>query len=305
MLRYTLRQLEYAISVLDHGSVAQAAAMLGIAQPSLSAALLKLEDQIGLQLFIRHHAQGLSPTPSGQRFLTAARSLVGHAEEIQRQAADSSGTIAGDIAVGCFNTLAPAFAPALMAQFRKAYPQATIRLFEESQTGLIEGLRSGRFDIALLYQFDMPDDLRLTHLMNAPPYALLPAGHALARGRRVSLADLAQEPLILLDILPSRLYFTRILEAHGIKPKIAFQSPSIEVVRGLVGQGLGYSLLVTRPAGDRSYDGKPLAVRPLAEKAEEGVVVLATLKQMRPTRLISTFEAFCVTFFSASKPHKA
>lgn len=305
MPRYTLRQLEYALAVAEHGSVAQAAARLGIAQPSLSAALMKLEDQIGLQLFIRHHAQGVSATPQGRRFLAAAKSLVNHADDIQRQAADESASVAGDIAVGCFNTLAPAFAPKLIAQFRKTYPQATIRIAEESQTGLIEGLRSGRFDIALIYQFDMPDDLRLTHLVSAPPYALLPARHKLARRRQVSLDDLREEPLVLLDILPSRLYFTRILAAHGITPKIAFQSPSIEVVRGLVGQGLGYSLLVTRPFGDRSYDGEALAVRPLAEKAEEGVVVLATLKQMRPTRLISAFEAFCVALFQAHKPRKA
>ena len=61
MLRFTLRQIEYAIALLDHGSVAAASASIGVAQPTLSAALAKREEPVGLQLFIRHHAQGVSP----------------------------------------------------------------------------------------------------------------------------------------------------------------------------------------------------------------------------------------------------
>ena len=72
MLRYTLRQLEYALAVNAHGSVARAAASFGVAQPSVSASLAKLEEQIGLQLFIRHHAQGVTATPQGARFLEIA-----------------------------------------------------------------------------------------------------------------------------------------------------------------------------------------------------------------------------------------
>ena len=85
MLRYTLRQIEYAIAIRDHGSVAAASAALGVAQPTLSASLAKLEDQIGLQLFIRHHAQGVSPSPAGLRFLAEARNLLTHAQDLQRE----------------------------------------------------------------------------------------------------------------------------------------------------------------------------------------------------------------------------
>ena len=65
MLRFTLRQIEYAVAIQDRGSVAGASAALGVAQPTLSASLAKLEDQIGIQLFVRHHAQGVSPSPAG------------------------------------------------------------------------------------------------------------------------------------------------------------------------------------------------------------------------------------------------
>ena len=75
-------------------------------------------------------------------------------------------------------------------------------------------------------------------------------------------------------------------------------SPSLELVRGMVGQGLGYSLLVTRPYGDRTYDGESLAIRPIAEATEPGVISLAGLKAARPTRLVSTFAQYCEKFFS-------
>ena len=66
----------------------------------------------------------------------------------------------------------------------------------------------------------------------------------------------------------------------------------------MVGNGVGYSLLVTRPAGDRSYDGRPLACRPLTDRVEPGRVVLARLAQSRPTRLVEAFAAHCRTYFA-------
>jgi DNA-binding transcriptional LysR family regulator len=163
-------------------------------------------------------------------------------------------------------------------------------------------LRSGRFDLALLYKLDMPDDVKVTELASVRPYVLLNENHRLARKRQVSLHDLADEPLVLLDVLPSRTYFTRLLESNGITPKVSFVSPSLELVRGLVGPGLGYSLLITRPFGDHTYDGEKLAIRSIAEDVEDGVIAVAALKSLRPTRLISTFEEFCVSFFRQIHP---
>jgi len=298
MLLYTLRQLEYAVAIADCGSVAGAAARLRVAQPSVSAALIKLEDQLGLQIFIRHHAQGVTPTTAGERFLAAARSLLAQAQDFQREAETAGNEVAGQLTLGCFVTIAPVFVPKIFAGFRKLYPKAELKLQEGIQDDLIAGLRAGRFDLALLYRLDMPEDLAVTDLATMAPYALLPASHPLARKRKVSLRDLAAEPLILLDIAPSRTYFLRLFEAQGIAPRVSFASPSLELVRGMVGQGLGFSLLITRPFGDRTYDGESLAIRPIAEAAELGVISLARLKAARPTKLVSTFAAYCEKFFS-------
>ena len=114
----------------------------------------------------------------------------------------------------------------------------------------------------------------------------------------MALAQLAGEPLILLDIPPSRDYFTGLLKAAGITPRLAFASPSLELVRGLVGRGLGYSLLVTRPAGDRTYDGLALAARPIADRVAGSDVALACLAGVRPSRAATAFGGDCQAWFA-------
>ena len=303
MLRFTLRQLEHALAIAELGSIAKAAQQLGVAQPSLSASLKKLEAQLGLQIFIRHHAQGVTPSPQGLRFLNEARSLVAHGNDFQRDSTVAGMLVEGELTIGSFSTFAPVYAPKLIAGFQARHPKTRIRLEEGAQEHLVTGLHSGRFDLALLYRLDMPDDLKVIELARLKPHVLLNANHALAKKKQVSLHDLADDTLILLNILPSRTYFTRVLENEGITPKISFASPSLELVRGLVGQGLGYSLLITRPHGDQTYDGERLAIRPLVEEVEDGVIAIAALKSLRPTRLISTFEEFCVSFFKKIHPN--
>lgn len=301
MLRFTLRQIEYAVAIWDYGSVARAAAHLGVAQPTLSTALAKLEEQAGLQLFIRHHAQGVSPSPSGFRFLTEARNLLTHAQDLQRDMLVAGTEVEGQMSLASFATIAPSFVPPLIRSFMSLHPKVRVRMAEGTQGDLLAGVRGGQYDLALLYDVDMPEDFSVTQLASFAPHVLLPASHRLARLKSVPLVALKDEPLVLLDIAPSRTYFTRILENAGVVPKIAFASPSLEVVRGLVGQGLGYSILVTRPFGDRSYAGEELAVRPIADKVERGIIALAALKQMRKTRLVAAFEAHCVEYFSTAQ----
>jgi len=298
MLTYTLRQLEYFTAAADCGSVAGAAATLNVSQPSVSNAILKLEDHFGVQLFVRHHAQGVSLTPVGHRILADARNLLRHANDLQHNAKAAGDVIQGGLELGCFITLAPSFMPALVTGFTERYPGVSINLQEGIQNDLVAGLGSGRFELAFLYDLDLPDTVARVPLCAFEPYVLLPEAHALTEKSALSLEDLADEPLILLDIPPSRDYFTGLFHKAGIEPRVAFASPSLEMVRGLVGRGLGCSLLVTRPYSDHTYDGRRIEARPLNHDAATSTVCLAHLAQSRPTRLMETFTEFCRTWFA-------
>jgi DNA-binding transcriptional LysR family regulator len=297
MLKFTLRQLEYAVHIADRGSVASAAEVLHVAQPSVSAALKKLEDIVGLQIFIRHHAQGLTPTAQGKIFLADARRLLSQSEELARQSVSETGPLKGRLLVGSFVTLAPTYAPILISKFNVLYPDVEIVLEEGVQSDLLSGLRNGQHDVALMYDVDLPSDIKAKEVASLKPYILLPASHKLAQSKKIALSRLARDKLILLDIQPSRTYFLRLLEAQGVKPVIGFSSASLELVRGMVARGLGYSLLVTRPAGDQSYDGEKLSVCEISGPAERGVISIAHLKNVRQTRVAQVFEKFCVDYF--------
>lgn len=298
MLRYTLRQLSYLVACIDSGSLVAAAARLNVSQPSISTAIGKLEADLGVQLLVRHHAQGVTPTASARRLIHSARSLLAQAEDLDRQARMAGNAVAGEISLGSFVTLAPAYLPGLLAELGAAYPDLDLNLAEGTQDQLIDGLRSARFECALLYDLDLPEDLRRAPLAEAAPYVLLPRDHPLAAQEDVALTELAGEPLVLLDVPPSRRYFTGLLETAGVEPRVAFSSPSLEMVRGLVGRGLGVSLLVTRPMGDVTYDGQTVAVRPIRGSVEPSRIAVATLAAVRPTRAMQAFEILATAHFS-------
>jgi DNA-binding transcriptional LysR family regulator len=293
---YTLRQIRYFVATVECGSVAEASRKLYIAQPSISTAVKGLEESFGVQLFIRHHAQGVTLTPSGARFYRKAIELLRMAHEFEQNALADNDVVAGKIDVACFETVAPLYLPRLIAGFSKLYPGVQIRLHDGEQQELVQGLTGGRFDLAIFYDHDLDSTIETEPLM-APqrPYALLPADHRFAGQSQVSLKTLVLEPMILLDVLPSRTYFVSIFEELGLSPNIAFSSPSIEMVRGMVGQGFGFSVLVTKPLGNTTYDGKELVCVDISDEITGSGLVAGWLKRAQLTKPARLFIDYCKT----------
>ncbi|MBH3431190.1 LysR family transcriptional regulator [Pseudomonas alkylphenolica] len=300
MASYTLRQLKYFVTTVECGSVAEASRKLYIAQPSISTAIKGLEDSFGVQLFIRHHAQGVSLTPGGARFYRKAQELLRMAREFEQNALADNDVVCGQIDIGCFETVAPLYLPRLIKGFRERFPGVEIRLQDGEQQELVQGLTGGRFDLAIFYDHDLDSTIETEALM-APqrPYALLPAGHRFAEQAQVSLRDLALEPMILLDVQPSRTYFVSIFEELGLSPNIVFSSPSIEMVRGMVGQGFGFAVLVTRPQTTSTYDGQELVCVALAEDVTGSGLVAGWLKRAQLTKPAQLFVDYCKEQFTA------
>jgi DNA-binding transcriptional LysR family regulator len=308
MTAYTLRQLRYFVTTVECGSVAEASRQLDIAQPSISAAIKGLEECFDLQLFIRHQAHGMSLTPTGARFFRQAQDLLRQAYEFEQNALADNDVISGKVDVGCYETSAPLHLPRILATFSQQYPGVTVRVHDGQQHELLSGLGAGRFDLAILFRHGLGADIEVESL-GPPmrPHVLLPEGHPLTHGLAVSLHDLVKEPMIQLDVQPSRDYFHQVFAEHGLEPQVAYRSPSIEMVRGMVGQGFGFSLLVTRPFGDRTYDGKKVVTRPLAEAVSRSELVMAWHQRNHLTRPARLFLDHCKAVLGArpgdAQPH--
>jgi DNA-binding transcriptional LysR family regulator len=291
-LRYTLRQLEYFVAAGESGSITLASERAHISQASISAAITHLEREFGAQLFVRQHAQGLSLTPAGRAMLREAKQLLKQAAGLYGATSDE-GRVRGTLAVGCLVTLAPMIMPELCYSFMRACPGTEIRQRDDHQEGLLERLRHAEIDVALTYDLQLHSDVAFSALASLPPHALCGAADPMHRQPRVALEELAERPMILLDLPISREYFLGLFHAHGVKPQIFWRSPHQEVVRTMVANGYGYALFNARPRADVALDGRRLYRVALAGEHAPAVLGMATLRQLRPSRLVEAFMRHC------------
>jgi DNA-binding transcriptional LysR family regulator len=305
LIRYTLKQLAYFVAAAERTNVTEAARALNVSQPSISTAIGHLERALGAQLFLRHHARGLSLTPDGRHFLAEARELLAQAEELGSALRSGGARLKGELNLGYFVTFAPYYLPGLLRRFRALHPDVILQLHEGDIEALQRGLATGGIELALVYDLALGSDLVCEHLAAHRPYALLPAAHPLAKRARVSLRTLAKEPFVLLDLPYSREYFRAVFLAYGLEPQVHYTTPSLEMVRGLVANGHGVALLNIQPEGDRAYDGMPLACRPLAEDCPALRVALARPAQARPSRAAQALLACARDHFSETRGVRA
>lgn len=297
-MKISLKQLSYFVAAAETGSIAEAARLANVAQPSVSWATLKMEELLGLELFVRQHAKGVSLTASGHRLLPQARAILRMVEELEASARSQAHELTGSLHVGCYSTLGAAYLPAIIAEFARRHPQVHIVVHERTQDEILARLANGTVEVALAFNVDLPDDIIKLRIRSVAPYALLPDGHPLLAQGSVSLKELNDEPFILLDSTPARQYFLSLFDAVGIKPRIEHTSPSFEVVRGLVAQGLGYSVLITRPLSDVSYDGLSVHPRPLSDKVPILETCTIRAPTSRTTRRSQAFQDICVQLLS-------
>jgi len=292
-VRFSFRQLEYFVAAGETGSVTRAAQGSHSSQPTVSAAIAKLEASLGVQLFVRHHAQGLSLTPEGRRFLGEAKTLLRHASDVERFATALSDEVGGTLDLGCLVTLAPLVAPRLVRGFRSANPRVQVELVESHQDGLLERLRMGLSSVALTYDLQLPAEVDFEPMAQLPPHALLAADHRLALRKSIALSELAREPHILLDLPLSREYFMQLFGDAGLEPNVAMRSEHPETIRTLVANGFGYAIVNALPRAGTALDGSPVVAVPLRGDPRPMRLGVAAMRGIRETRTVSAFKQHC------------
>lgn len=245
----TLTELKYIVAVARERHFGRAAEACFVAQPTLSVAIKKLEDELGLQLFERR-SQEVVVTPLGQRVIEQAQRVLNEAGRIKEIAQQGKDPLAGPLQLGVIYTVGPYLLPALVRQLLHDTPQMPLMIQESFTVRLIDMLKSGDIDVAILAE-PLPE----TGLMVQPVYdeafvVAVPRTHAWARHKQIAADDLKKETLLLLGA--GHCFRDQVLEvcpelsrplptAEGMQK--TFEGSSLETIRHMVASGLGLTVL--------------------------------------------------------------
>ncbi len=252
--------------------------------------------QVGSHLIFVGHVED-TRIRTGHAPLIYSNRGYGTPQRLDRAAIPSHDETAGSLNIGCFFTFAPNYLPQLVSRLDHEVPGVDVALVVGHQAQVLESLRSGACEMALTYDLQLGQEINMETLGLTRPYALLPAEHELASSSAVSLHDLAELPMILLQRPPSEQYFAGLFRELDLEPNIRFRTPSFEMLRGFVGRGLGYSILITRPATSITYDGSSVVAVRLAEEVPPGRIVLATVSERELSPVAARFAGICRDFF--------
>jgi len=186
-MRFTLRQIEYFIATAETGSITLAAERVNVSQPSISTAITQLERELGTQLFLRRHAQGVSLTSQGRTMLVEAKKLIEQAQFLYTVASEATDQIRGQIHLGCMATLAPMIMPELSHGFTRAFPGTSILQTVGDHEQLLKSLATAETDIAITYDLLIPDSVDFLPLASLPVHAVVGEMHPLAGEPAVTL----------------------------------------------------------------------------------------------------------------------
>ncbi|MFD7293442.1 LysR family transcriptional regulator [Streptomyces sp. NPDC059897] len=250
-----LRQLEYFVAVAEERNFTRAAERVHISQSGVSAQIRQLERELGAELFDRS-SRTVTLTVAGKAALEHARATLAAAGTIGQAVAEVSELIRGRLTVGMVIgcTITPLFDA--LAAFHGAHPGVELALLEDGSDRLVEGVRAGDIDLALIgAAHSTPDGLDSLTIIDERLVVAVPAGHPLAEQRSVELRDLTAHPLVCMPPGTGlRTVFDDACAAQGLHPAIALEASAADSIAALADRGLGVGVLSESMAagyGDR------------------------------------------------------
>lgn len=238
-----LRDLKYLVALAELRHFGKAAQACFVSQPTLSMQIRKLEEELGVALFERAPRKVML-TPAGQDMVQRARRILAEVEQMKEAARRSKDPEAGSLRLGVFPTLGPYLLPHVVPQLRERFPQLELLLVEEKSDVLLQRLREGRLDAALLALPLHDEQLHAQFLFEEPFVLAAPVQHPLAQGEALSMDELSDETLLLLeDGHCLRDQALDVCRLSGAQEKAGFRATSLETLRQMVAAGVGVTLL--------------------------------------------------------------
>lgn len=260
-----LRHLRYFVAVAEELHFRKAAEKLHIVQPALSKQISSLETELGIKLFDRDRRQ-VTLTEGGAAFLEDALTVLSSADGAKERARAASSGQVGHLSIGFIQPALADLVPRALRAFRAEYPEVRIHLAELTTKHAVEQVSSRSVHCAFMrLPVELTEDLTSFPVSEQEVYLALPDGHPLAAKEKVSIADLAEEDLILIDrqVEPAlHDYYVAMCNEVGFSPKIAHGVNSTWVALGLVASGLGIGFA---PQSAMLAPQRGITFRPIAE----------------------------------------
>jgi DNA-binding transcriptional LysR family regulator len=272
-------RLKVLIEVVRSGSFSGAAEALSYTQSAVSQAIARLEAETGATLIVRDRG-GVRPTAAGASLVEHAEGILARIEAAETDLAAVLGIRAGRLRMASFPSAGATLMPLAIAGFRRRHPDVALALAEGEPEEIAPRMRAGEFDLALLFEFPGERErhgarFRTQLLLEDPMLIALPAEHALAGKRALSLADLREQDWVQTSATsPCARFVVRACLAAGFEPKVSFESDDYETVQGLVAAGVGVALI---PQLALTHVHPGIVVRELAPRSPARRVVAATI----------------------------
>lgn len=292
----TLTELKYIVAVARARHFGHAAEACFVAQPTLSVAIKKLEDELGVTLFERGGSE-VSVTPIGAQIVAQAERVLEQTAAIKELAKQNKDPLAGPLRLGVIYTIGPYLLPRLVKTMIDNVPQMPLVLQENFTVKLIEMLRQGELDAAIM-ALPLPEHgLAVQPLYDEPFVVAVPKGHPWAKRKAIPAEDLKSETMLLLgsghcfrdqvlEVCPEMARFS----SGGNGMQRTFEGSSLETIRHMVASGIGLTVLPRASVGDMKDPNSMLAFVPFAAPAPSRRVVIAWRKSFTRRAAI---EAIC------------
>lgn len=277
----TLTELRYIVAVARERHFGKAARACHVSQPTLSVAIKKLEEELGVPIFERGSNE-VSLSPVGERVIQQAQQALEAADNVKQVALQGKNQLAGPLRIGAIYTIGPYLYPELIPLLRKAAPEMPLVVEENYTSVLTEKLKRGDLDVVVIALPYAEQGIVTRPLYDEPFVVLLPASHPLTARKTISSSLLEEENVLLLG--KGHCFRDHVLEACPAcvpKPGLIGDLPhtiegsSLETIRHMVVSGLGITVLPCTAAGAHSYSQRLLTIRRFSNPVPHRTVALA------------------------------
>jgi LysR family hydrogen peroxide-inducible transcriptional activator len=280
----TLTELKYIVAVARERHFGRAAEACFVSQPTLSVAIKKLEEELGTQIFERRTSE-VTTTPAGERIVSQAQRVLDEAGRIKEIARQGKDPLSGPLRLGVIYTIGPYLLPSLVRQLLKDAPQMPLLLTENFTVKLLELLKNGEIDVAIM-ALPLPETGLLMQAVYDEPFIIaVPRLHPWGKRKSIPSEDLKKETMLLLgsghcfrdhvlEVCPELSRFSS--SAEGIQK--TFEGSSLETIRHMVGSGLGVTVLPMMSVPEKPPRDSLLNYVPFKPPAPDRRVVLAWRK---------------------------